>query len=251
MSKGIDVGYTDPVTEWFGLAHDLRNACLSLLSQTRVQIFGSIEENPDLLAVLLFCRTITNFKGAISLFRQRLVIEAQTLQRSCFENSLCLRRLAHEGAAFAKAISDDGLFNEASFAKLVMPMVTDQAMLEQVKTHTDLGKGRKKINESGSVALDGAVEDYAEFRRLSMSAAHPSSTSLLRHVVKNAETDAFEICAEVLDDDQELVTNLFYTIAAMMHTLSSFIQCLSPPGGESIRNEMAARIVAMQAKAAT
>ena len=109
MVGGIDVGYAELIAEWFSLASDLRNACLSLLSKTQVQTACSLEESPELFAVLLFCRTITNFKGAISLFQQGLIIEAQTLQRSCFENSLWLRRLAHEGTSFAKAISDDGL----------------------------------------------------------------------------------------------------------------------------------------------
>ncbi len=243
------MGYTELIVEWFGLASDLRDACLSLLSRTQVQTAESLEESPDLFAVLLFCRTITNFRGAISLFRQGLIIEAQTLQRSCFENSLWLRRLAHEGIAFAKAISDDGLFNEASFANLVMPRVTDENTLGQVKGHMNLGKGRKRIDVKGPSTLDGVVEDYTEFRRLSMSAAHPSSTSLLRHLVKNIDTGDYEIAVEVAEDDEELITNLFFTVAAMMHTLSSFIECMSLPDGERVRNEMAARIVALQGKA--
>jgi hypothetical protein len=246
MVGRIDVGRAELIAEWLSLASDLRSACLSLLPKTQVQSACSLEESPDLFAVLLFCRTITNFKGAISLFQQGLIIEAQTLQRSCFENSLWLRRLANEGMAFAKAISDDGLFNEASFASLVMPSVTDKSTLTHVKGHIDLGKGRKRIDVRGSSTLDGATEDYAEFRRLSMSAAHPSSTSLLRHLVKNTETGDFEIAVEVEEDDQEFVTNLFFTIAAMMHTLNSFVECVSLPDGERIRNEMAARIVALQ-----
>jgi hypothetical protein len=249
MSDRIDMGCADLLTEWFSLASDLRSASLSLLSQVQVQTSCSLEDSPELFAVLLFCRTITNFKGAVSLFQQGLIIEAQTLQRSCFENSLWLRRLAHEGAAFAKAISDDGLFNEANFAKLLVPKIVDKNVSRQVADHVDLGKDRKKISLNGSSTLDGATEDYAEFRRLSLSAAHPSSTSLLRHLVKNPETDDYEVAVEVEEDEQELATNLFFTIAAMMHTLNSFITCVSPPDGERVRNEMAARIVALQAKA--
>lgn len=248
MAGRIDVSQAELIDEWFSFASDLRSACLSLLSETQVKTACSLEESPDLFAVLLFCRTITNFKGAMSLFQQGLIIEAQTLQRSCFENSLWLRQLAHEGAAFAKAISDDGLFNEASFASLLMPAVTDKSTLTQVKRHIDLGKARKRINAGGPSTLDGATEDYAEFRRLSLSAAHPSSTSLLRHLVKNPETGDFEIAVEVTEDHHELVTHLLFTTAAMMHTLNSFIECVSPPDGEKIRNEMAARIVALQAK---
>jgi hypothetical protein len=249
LTGRIDVSDMELIDEWFGFASELRKACLSLLSKTQVETAISLEESPDLFAVLLFCRTITNFKGAISLFQQRLIIEAQTLQRCCFENSLWLRRLAHEGKAFAKAISDDGLCNEARFASLLVPNVKDTSMLAQVKEHINVGKGRKRISAEASSALDGATEDYAEFRRLSMSAAHPSSTSLLRHLVKNPETGDFEIAVEVIDDSEELLTNLFFTIAAMMHTLNSFIKCVSPPDGERIRNEMAARIVALRAKA--
>ncbi len=245
------MSHAELIDEWFSFASDLRCACLSLLPKTPVQTACSLEESPDLFAVLLFCRTITNFKGAISLFRQGLIIEAQTLQRSCFENSLWLRRLAHEGTAFAKAISDDGLFNEASFVTLLIPAVTDKNTLAQLEGIRDLRKGQKRINMGGSSTLDGATEDYTEFRRLSMSAAHPSSTSLLRHLVKNPETGDFEIAVEVAEDSQELLTNLFFTIAAMMHTLNSFIECVSPLDGERIRNVMATRIVALQAISAS
>lgn len=234
------------IAEWFNLASDLRNSCLSLLAEAQVQTAHSLEESQELFAVLLFCRTITNFKGAIVLFQQGLIIEAQTLQRSCFENSLWLRRLAHEGAAFAKAISDDGLFNEAAFAKLVKPAIKDQNTLKKLKEHEDFGKGQRRIDTKGPSTLDGASEDYAEFRRLSMAAAHPSSTSLLRHIVKNPVTGEFDVAVEVTQDDHELVTDLFVTVAAMMHTLNSFVQCVSLPNGEQMRNEMARRIVALQ-----
>ncbi|WP_288051912.1 hypothetical protein, partial [Acidiphilium sp.] len=55
------------------------------------------------------------------------------------------------------------------------------------------GRLQSESAVKGPSTLDGATEDYAEFRRLSMSAAHPSSTSLLRHLVKNPETGDFEV----------------------------------------------------------
>ena len=231
--------------KWFSLASDLRNRCLSLAIETPLQTAYSLEESPDLFAALLFCRTITNFKGAIILLQQDLIIEAQTLQRSCFENSLWLRRLAYEGVAFAKAISDDGLFNEAKFAQLLIPAVTDEITREQCNEHIRLGKGHKRVDTKGPQTLDGATEDYTEFRRLSLSAAHPSSASLLRHLTKNPETDELEITVEVPEDDREIITNIYFTITAMMHTLNSFIECVSSINGEKIRNEVAARIVSL------
>jgi hypothetical protein len=51
-----------------------------------------------------------------------------------------------------------------------------KSLLDQVAGHVDLDKGRQRIGLGGLSTLDGATEDYAEFRRLSMSAAHPSST---------------------------------------------------------------------------
>ncbi|MBS1026343.1 DUF5677 domain-containing protein [Gluconobacter cerinus] len=233
------------ITEWFSLALDLRHSCLSLVVETQLQTARSLEESPDLFAALLFCRTLTNFKGAIILLQQDLIIEAQTLQRSCFENSLWLRRLSHEGAEFAKAISDDGLFNEGSFAKLLMSAVTDEITREQCNEHIDLGKGHKRVDTKGPQTFDGATEDYTEFRRLSLSAAHPSSTSLLRHLINNPETGKFEIVVEVPEDDREIITNIFFTITAMMNTLNSFIECVSLTNGEKIRNEFAARIVSL------
>jgi hypothetical protein len=236
------------ISKWFSLAADLRDDCLSLLSQAKVELTEPLEENPGLFAFLLFCRTITNFKGALLLFQHGLIIEAQTLQRSCFENSIWIRRLANEGPAFAKAIWDDGRFNEASFASVLVSGTIDPTKRAEIEERIRLGKGGKRINAKDGQSLDGASEDYAEFRRLSMSAAHPSSTALLRHFVRDSRTGDLEIAVEVVEEDGELVTNLFFTIAAMMNTLNSFIECLSPPEGFTIRNAMAARIVELQAQ---
>ncbi|MFS3136166.1 hypothetical protein ACLRDC_12400 [Gluconacetobacter sacchari] len=248
MVNKIKVEFSDLLNNWIGLALDLRTSCLSLLSENPVNTERSLDESVELFATLIFCRTITNFKGAIILFQNGLIVEAQTLQRSCFENSLWLRRLAHEGNDFAKSISDDGLCNETSFAKLLMPTVSDESVAAELREHIYVGSGRKRIDTKGPGGIDGAEEDYAEFRRLSMSAAHPSSTSLLRHVKMNVETESFEIFVEVPVDEREVVTNVFFTIAAMMHTLNSFTECVSTINGEKIRNDMAARIVALQEK---
>jgi hypothetical protein len=240
------VSQEELISKWFNLAADLRDDCLSLLSQIDIKLTESLDENPDLFAFLLFCRTITNFKGAIILFQQGLIIEAQTLQRSCFENSIWLRRLAHEGPDFAKAIWDDGRYNEASFASVLVAGTTDLSTRAEIDERIKLGKGGKRINAKDGRLLYGASEDYAEFRRLSLSAAHPSSTALLRHFVRDGTTGELEISVEVVEDDGELITNLFFTVAALMNTLNSFIECLSSPEGLSIRNTMAARIVELQ-----
>jgi hypothetical protein len=243
---GAFMSQTELIAKWFGLAADLRDGCLSVLGDAKIKISEPLEENPELFGYLLFCRTITNFKGAISLFQQGLIIEGQTLQRSCFENSIWLRRLAHEGPAFAKAIWDDGRFNEGSFAAVLVPGTQDLTTLAQIEGHVEAGKGMKRINAKDGQSLDGASEDYAEFRRLSMSAAHPSSTSLLRHFATNDVTGELEIAVEVVVDERELATNLFFTMAAMLNTLNSFAECLDLSGALAVRNAMAARFVQLQ-----
>jgi hypothetical protein len=81
-----------------------------------------------------------------------------------------------------------------------------------------------------------------------MSAAHPSSTSLLQHLVKHPETVEYEISVEVEASAQEVMANLLFCIVAMMHCLDSFIRCVPITGGDSLREEMANRIVSLQDK---
>lgn len=234
------------IAEWFSLAKQLRENCVKILASTRVETAGSLEESPQFFAVLLFCRTITNFKAAICLLEQRLIIEAQTLQRSCFENSLWIRRLAREGVAFAKEISDDGLFNEASFVKLIEPNTLPDDETTIIEKRIAAGKGKKKIILKEGAVADGAETDYAMFRQLSMSAAHPSSTSLLRHVVKRPDAGEHEISVEVEATDREVMASLYFSIVAMMNCLKSFIECGPFQEGEALLHQMAKRIMSLE-----
>lgn len=235
------------IFDWFAFAKKLREICISLLPASEIPMAASLEEAAELYATLLFCRTITNYKGTLILLEEGLIIESQTLQRSCFENSLWLRRLATEGVSFAKDINDDGYFNEANFAKILMSNSTDKETISFLQGHIRLGIGSKRINHKMSRA-EGEKEDYAMFRHLSLSAAHPSVTSLLRHFVSDSESGTRVLSVETDASDREVMANLYFTVAAMMNCLDSFVHCLSIPGGEEVRSEAAMQLVVLEKK---
>ena len=54
--------------------------------------------DPNFLAYLLLCRTRSNFAAAILLTKQRMIVEARTLARCCFENAFLFAGLRDKGA---------------------------------------------------------------------------------------------------------------------------------------------------------
>ena len=77
----------------------------AVLDQPRVTKHGLYD--PNFLAYLLLCRTRSNFAAAILLTKQRMIVEARTLARCCFENAFLVAGLREQGRAFADRMKED------------------------------------------------------------------------------------------------------------------------------------------------
>jgi hypothetical protein len=234
--------------EWTRFGQAVRRRIVALISMISADVHVDIDKKVSLLGLCLLCRTATNFKGVMILLEHRLIIEAQIILRSCFENSILARRLAKEGRSFVAEIADDALHNEAALAKIISESVKgDKERAARFAEHIKAGKGAKRITTRPSDLSDGAEEDYAFFRHFSLSAAHPSLTSLLRHMATNTGPDDRETVVEVPATERDLVAATFFAVSAMIHSLASFVQTVPTEAGENLFNELTKEFNALDA----
>ena len=149
---------------------------------------GSVSE-VHLLCYSLLARTTSNFSGVLELVRAALLVEAQTLTRSCVENSFYLFGLLSEGESFVRTMME---------ADVASRDVRGQAILERTDGTADdnLKKDvqsflkalrqefpKARSTEPKRLAYKGPLaRAYLIYSHLSANSVHPSITSLQRYV---------------------------------------------------------------------
>ncbi len=92
---------------WLGFSDKLYELALTILCEREIPIGPNGAADPKVVAATLLIRTTSNFKGAIVLARQGMIVETRTLTRCCVENLLWLGRLAAERDSFVKEMCFD------------------------------------------------------------------------------------------------------------------------------------------------
>jgi flagellar hook-associated protein FlgK len=170
-------------------------------------------KDPKVWALALLARTIGSVEGAVVLLDSGHVVEARTLVRCCYENFFCAAALVKTGDAFIKTMELDDAASRKKQAKGLLDWVgrqdqqldfTEKLMLfadAMEKQHPKASYlNHKKTAEAGTIA-DGCIF----YNVLSNDAAHPSATSLSRHITWEGEGDDAEwtISAFPTDDPSE------------------------------------------------
>jgi hypothetical protein len=74
------------------------------LEKTAINMFMVLElptnEQSENYAVALLARTVSNFNGVMVLLNSKLIVEARTLMRCCWENAFYLAAVAKSGDKF-------------------------------------------------------------------------------------------------------------------------------------------------------
>ena len=107
----------DRVDPWLLFCGWLRAAAIAVLGASDIKITAAGLAEPRIFAAALLSRTLSNYRGVITMAKLGLLVEARTPTRSCFENVLWIRRLQAEGDVFVQAILADHCHQDASFAK--------------------------------------------------------------------------------------------------------------------------------------
>lgn len=73
---------------WFHFSDKLLEVALNIFGEAEVPITARGASERKVLAMTLLARSISNFKGVVTLARQGMVVEARILARNCYENLL-------------------------------------------------------------------------------------------------------------------------------------------------------------------
>jgi len=89
----------------------LLGVAIDTVASSKVEITELGARDPKIVALALLCRTISNFKGAMVMVREDLIIEAQTLTRCCYENLIWIAALRDRGSQFVNDMLNDEAAN--------------------------------------------------------------------------------------------------------------------------------------------
>jgi Family of unknown function (DUF5677) len=183
-------------------------------------------KDPKVWALALLARTVGNVEGALELLDSGHVVEARTLVRCCYENFFCAAALVKTGDAFIKTMELDDVASRKKQAKGLLDWAGRQnqelEFTEKLTKFADAMEkqhpkasflNQKKAAESGTIA-DG----YIFYNMLSNDAAHPSATSLSRHITweGTGEDAEWTISAFPVDDPDEIDETLELACSVML-----------------------------------
>jgi len=182
--------------------------------------------DPKVWALALLARTIGNVEGALELLDSGHVVEARTLVRCCYENFFCAAALVKTGDAFIRTMELDDAASRKKQAKGMLDWAGRQnqklEFREKLKKFADAMENQhpkasflnqRKAAESGTIA-----DSYIFYNMLSNDAAHPSATSLSRHITweGTGEDAEWTISAFPVDDLDEADETLELACSVML-----------------------------------
>jgi Family of unknown function (DUF5677) len=144
--------------------------------------------DPEIIAALLLIRTLSNFRGTLTLLRADRIVEARTVARCCFENLFIIAALRDHGQRFVSEMREDQKASRKARAEFLIQQTGEMSDAEwQLKLRafiTSLGKGQKKRKsfDPKRVAAHGPLlYAYVYYAQLSADAAHPTLDALYRY----------------------------------------------------------------------
>lgn len=91
--------------EWYEFADNLEKTAIRMFEELQLPT----SQQKETYAVTLLARTVSNFEGVMALLNKKLVVEARTLVRCCWENAFYLAGIARGGEDFVKQMMKDDL----------------------------------------------------------------------------------------------------------------------------------------------
>lgn len=175
-------------SQWTQLADGLGQTGLDILAGAPVTVTKKKFADPKVLAITLMSRTLSNFMGMFALIDNDLVVEARILVRCCFENAFWIAGLHGQGDKFVRKMLQDEMRSRYVRGELALSKRTqllehvEKRLREKLRSINEHWPGAKSLNPK-CVALSGLLRDgYLIYSQLSADAAHPTVTSLHRHV---------------------------------------------------------------------
>jgi hypothetical protein len=198
-------------TQWAQLADSIGQAGYDILGGKPVTITAKGFADPKVLAIMLLSRTLSNFRAVFALIETGLVVEARILVRCCFENAFWIAGLHADGDRFARKMLQDEMRSRRARGEWVLSTTAELSEEVEKRVREQLRLVKEKWPDAKSlspkdVALSGLLRDgYLIYSQLSADSAHPTVTSLNRHVGRS-EVDGEKLIDVVLvAKDDEIV----------------------------------------------
>ena len=205
--------------QWTQLANDIGQTALDIMSAP-LTLTEKRFRDPKPLAIMLMARSLSHLRGVFALIDGGLIVEARVLVRCCLENAFWVERLLAEGDKFVRKMAADEARSRKVRGELAMKRkgaLTEEAtdrLRTQLREINKLLPAPESLNPK-SVALNGLLaEGYLLYSQLSADAAHPTMTSLNRHVGR--ENGEAIIDVEPAPTEQEIAMTLDWACNAML-----------------------------------
>ncbi len=203
------------------LCEELGQAALRIAGEADVRITEQGLLDPKLLALALLSRTLGNFKGAVRLVEQGLLVEARVLTRCCFENQLVVGGLYAKGIEFAQQIKADDVAGRKGRLKFVADNegifqgLSQETRDEMAKTQEYLAATKGSFLKFKAAGEAGPFKEiYLAYSQYSGDAAHPTFTALMRHCSIEDKKLSFDVVLP--QNDHQLDETLHLACISLM-----------------------------------
>lgn len=206
---------TPYVKKLLPLCEGLGQVALQIAEQAEVTITEHKLLDSKLLAVAILSRTLGNFKGAVRLVEQGLLVEARVLTRCCFENQLVLGGLYAKGVEFAQYIKADDVAGRKARLKFIADNedifhgLSQETRDEMTKAQESLAASKgsyMKFKDASAIGPFGEI--YLAYSQYSGDAAHPTFTALMRHWARECQTLTIDVVPTQNDDQLDETLHL-------------------------------------------
>ena len=188
------------ISEWLALSNKILSVSELIFTSAQIPVTSKGAADPEVLLLTLLARTAGNFKGVLTLQKADLIIEARTLVRSCLENLFHMVSLDKKGDSFVTELFHDEMASRKNRAKFIQGNPKRIAAISD-KQRNAFDAYLKNIEEQfpkvtllrpRNIASDGEAEDlYIFYSELCADSAHPTTTSLSRHIVDECSIDIY------------------------------------------------------------
>lgn len=169
----------------FALTDDLSEALLQIALRG-AKTTQSSSMSPNALCVSLLFRSVSSLQAAILVIERGMIAEARLLTRSLIENAFCLAAIHANPEEFQRKLRLDDGGARRSILKLALESgaLIDKPDVElRIRDALDQISADARVFSVKALAEMGALSrQYIFYRLLSNDSAHPSATSLLRHL---------------------------------------------------------------------
>jgi hypothetical protein len=189
--RNFEATQMDNTLEWRSLLDRLIEKCKTIFGGSIVLEDDKGTNFPTVWALSLLARTISNVEGVRILLETDHLIEARVLARCCWENFFCTAAIAKTGEAFLKKLDLDHGASQKKQARRLCNFTErhDGENIEVRKLRSSFADIMEQEHPNAKLLIhkitaeDGTIGDgYIIHSALSNDAAHPSITSLDRHI---------------------------------------------------------------------